>query len=145
MKIERIVVGLDDSPRAPFVLESALAIAARHGAKLWVVRAAGLTSPLPAEVLSIRPDDVPSILQKSERKRLEALVAAAHPSVPVELVVEVGAAADVICGLAKSVRADVVVVGSHGYRGLDHLLGTTAQRVANLAPCSVLVVRPPMQ
>lgn len=145
MKIERIVVGLDDSPRAPFVLESALTIASRHGAKVWVVRAAGLTSPLPQEVLSVRPDDVPAIVEKSERKRLEELVAAAKPTVPVELVVEVGAASDVICTLAKTVRADVVVVGSHGYRGLDHLLGTTAQRVANLAPCSVLVVRPPMK
>jgi len=145
MKIERIIVGLDDSPRAPFVLEAALGVAARHQAKLWVVRAAGLTSPLPQEVLSVRPDDVPAILEKNERKRLEELVTAANPSVPVELVVEVGAASDVICALAKRIRADVVVVGSHGYRGLDHLLGTTAERVANLAPCSVLVVRPPMQ
>ncbi len=145
MDIERIVVGLDDSPRAPFVLESALGIAARHGAKLWIVRAAGLVSPLPQEVLSVRPDDVPAILEKSERKRLEELVAAAKPSVPVEIVVEIGAASDVICELAKKVRAHVVIVGSHGYRGLDHLLGTTAERVANLAPCSVLVVRPPMQ
>lgn len=145
MNIERIVVGLDDSPRAPFVLEAALGIAARHEAKLWIVRAAGLTSPLPQEVLSVRPDDVPAILERTEKKRLEQLVNAAKPSVPVELVVEIGAASDVICGLAKRVRAHVIVVGSHGYRGLDHILGTTAERVANLAPCSVLVVRPPMQ
>ena len=37
--------------------------------------------------------------------------------------------------------ADLVVIGSHGYGGLDRLLGTTAAKVANRAPCSVLVVR----
>lgn len=145
MQIERIVVGLDDSPRAPSVLEAAIAVATRHGAKLWAVRAAGISSHLPPEVLSVRPDDVPAILRQAEQKRLEALLASQKPSVETEIVVEIGSAADVICGLAKRIRADVVIVGSHGYRGLDHLLGTTAERVANTAPCSVLVVRPPMK
>lgn len=145
MQIGTIVVGLDDSQRAPFVLEAALSIAFRHGAKLWVVRAVGLQNKLPPEMLSVRPDDVPAILEKAERARLEELLKRANPQVETDIVVETGAASDVICGLAKRLRADVVIVGSHGYRGLDHLLGTTAQRVANTAPCSVLVVRPPMQ
>lgn len=145
MRIETIVVGLDDSPRAPSVLEAALTIAGRHEAKLWIVRAAGLSSQLPKEVLSVRPDDVPAILKATERERLEDLFRTANPTVDAELVVEIGSASDVICGLAKQVRADLVIIGSHGYRGLDHLLGTTAQRVANTAPCSVLVVRPSMQ
>lgn len=145
MQIGTIIVGLDDSPRAPFVLDAALSIASRHEAKLWIVRAVGLQSPLPPEVLSVRPDDVPAILERTERARLEELLRQAKPEVKTEIVVEVGSASDVICGLAKRLDADMVIVGSHGYRGLDHLLGTTAQRVANTAPCSVLVVRPPMQ
>jgi nucleotide-binding universal stress UspA family protein len=37
----------------------------------------------------------------------------------------------------------LIVIGSHGYGGLDRVLGTTAARVVNHALCSVLVVRPP--
>lgn len=145
MQIERIVVGLDDSPRAPDVLRAALTIASRHEAKLCILRAVGLSSRIPEELLSVRPDEVPQALQRIERQRLEELVEDAKPSMPVELFVEVGRAADVICQFASQHRASLVIVGSHGYRGLDRLLGTTAERVANTAPCSVLVVRPPMQ
>jgi universal stress protein F len=34
-----------------------------------------------------------------------------------------------------------VVIGSHGYGGLDRVLGTTAAKIVNHASCSVLVVR----
>jgi nucleotide-binding universal stress UspA family protein len=35
---------------------------------------------------------------------------------------------------------DLIVIGSHGYHGLDRVLGTTAARVSNLARRNVLVV-----
>ena len=35
----------------------------------------------------------------------------------------------------------MIVIGSHGYGGLDRILGTTAARVVNHALCSVFVVR----
>lgn len=39
-------------------------------------------------------------------------------------------------------RADLVVVGTHGRTGLDHImLGSTAERVIKQAPCPVLTVR----
>lgn len=40
--------------------------------------------------------------------------------------------------------ADVIFIGSHGYCGLDRLLGTTAAKVVNHATCSVFVVRAPL-
>ena len=66
--------------------------------------------------------------------------------VPAELVERVearlGAPWQVICDLATVEKVDLIVIGTHGYSGIDHLLGTTATRVVNHAPCSVLVVRP---
>ncbi len=41
---------------------------------------------------------------------------------------------------AVEIDADLVVIGSHGYRGWDRLLGTTAGRVVDLADRNVLVV-----
>lgn len=142
MKIERIVVGLDGSPRAPGVLDAAVSLAKEHGAALVVVRAVGVSAHLPAEVLSVRPDEVPALLAKAEARALDAQLANVPSELVGETLVELGSPADVVCAAARRVKADLVVVGSHGFRGLDHVLGTTAARVVNSAPCSVLVVRP---
>ena len=43
---------------------------------------------------------------------------------------------------AKSLDADMIVLTTHGYTGLAHvLLGSTAERVVRNADCAVLVVR----
>jgi universal stress protein A len=43
--------------------------------------------------------------------------------------------------LAKDIKADLVVIGTHGRHGLGLLLGSTANAVLHGAPCDVLVVR----
>ena len=44
---------------------------------------------------------------------------------------------------ARSQHADLIVISTHGFSGLDHLImGSTAERVVRHAPCPVLVVRP---
>ena len=53
-----------------------------------------------------------------------------------------GRAADVLCEVATERRAGLILIGTHGYDRVDRVLGTTAARVTNMAPCSVLVVRP---
>lgn len=48
-----------------------------------------------------------------------------------------------IVNAAKEIGVDLIVIGSHGYTGLGRLLlGSTADRVLQYAPCPVLVVRP---
>jgi len=52
-------------------------------------------------------------------------------------------AAEEIAQLASDVHADIIVVGTHGRRGLRRLfLGSVAEAVVRLAQCPVLVVRP---
>lgn len=54
----------------------------------------------------------------------------------------VGHAEEVIINTAKEWGADLIVLGSHGYRGFQKfLLGSVSQAVASHAPCSVEVVR----
>ncbi len=48
----------------------------------------------------------------------------------------------IICETAQEVRADLIVLGTHGRTGLRHvLLGSTAERVLTIAPCPVLTIR----
>ena len=55
----------------------------------------------------------------------------------------VGSPADEIVQLAVDLDADLIVVGTHGRRGIERLvLGSTAERVVRLGRCPVYVVRP---
>lgn len=48
-----------------------------------------------------------------------------------------------IIDLAERENADLIVIGTHGRTGFDHLItGSVAEKVARLAPCPVLLVRP---
>jgi nucleotide-binding universal stress UspA family protein len=56
--------------------------------------------------------------------------------------VEEGDARDAILNRAESWRADLIVVGSHGRKGLDRfLIGSVSEAVARQARCSVEIVR----
>lgn len=49
-----------------------------------------------------------------------------------------------ICSMARDWRADLIVVGTHGYRGLQRLLhGSVSESVLKHAPCSVEIIREP--
>jgi universal stress protein A len=49
-----------------------------------------------------------------------------------------------IVNVAKEIGVDLIVIGSHGFAGLGRLLlGSTADRVLQYAPCPVLVVKDP--
>jgi nucleotide-binding universal stress UspA family protein len=62
--------------------------------------------------------------------------------VRVETLVREGDPGTEIIQEAESWPADLIVVASHGHRGLKRLLlGSTAQYVTNHAPCSVEIVR----
>jgi universal stress protein A len=50
-----------------------------------------------------------------------------------------------ITAVAAKIDASLIVLGTHGRTGLDHLLfGSTAERVVRLATCPVLTVRLPV-
>ena len=56
--------------------------------------------------------------------------------------IRTGHAYQEICGLAKELNIDLIVLASRGNTGLKRLvLGSTAERVVRFSPCPVLVVR----
>lgn len=139
--MNRILVGLDGSPRAPGVLAAAEAIARSQGAKLVLMRSVGLPPDVPQDFWKLSDEPLLDVL----KRRTEAYLAEQAATVPKELLERaecvVGVPWQGICAAAQRDAVDLVVVGSHGYSGLDCILGTTAAKVVNHAPCSVLVVR----
>lgn len=67
------------------------------------------------------------------------------PDLTLDITTEVlrGYADQQIVEVAKRWKADLIVVGSHGYGFLGRLLGSVSNGVVHNAPCSVMVVRKP--
>ena len=143
MNVRRILVGLDGSPREPLVLAAAQDLALRFDATLLLVRAVGLPPEIPAQAWLNPTLSVKAYLEKVAHEGLErcanTLCEALRSSC--ELDVVVASPWEALCMCAQAREADMIVIGSHGYGGLDRILGTTAARVVNHALCSVYVVR----
>jgi nucleotide-binding universal stress UspA family protein len=139
--MKRILVGLDGSPRAADVLAAAVTIGRAQAARLVLLRAIGLPAEVPQDFWKTTEQPLIDVLKERAEQYLREEVA----KVPTEVLggseVGIGAPWQVICDAARTLQADLVVIGSHGYSGIDRLLGTTAAKVVNHAPCSVLVVR----
>jgi universal stress protein F len=141
--MKRILVGFDHSPRAAAVLARAASIAGATNAELYVLRAIGLPAELPADAFRSAPDEVVEQLRAESVRELERAALSLGPKQVVHVLVRVGAPWSAVCTAAREHDVDLVVVGSHGYDALDHVLGTTAAKIVNHADRSVLVVREP--
>ena len=145
MNVRRILVGLDGSPRETLVLAAAQDLALRFGAALRLVRAVGIPPEIPAEAWLAPACSLKAYLEQAAHDGLErcaqTLCDALRSSCTLHVVV--ASPWEALCLCAQTQQAELIVIGSHGYGGLDRILGTTAARVVNHAPCSVFVVRPP--
>ncbi|HXN34505.1 MAG TPA: universal stress protein [Polyangiaceae bacterium] len=141
--MKQILVGLDGSPRAAGVLGTALKMARAQGAKLTLLRSVGLPPDVPQDFWKTSDEPLPELL----RRRAQAYLDECASGVPSDLLADcqviIGVPWQTICDTAQRIHADMVVIGSHGYAGLDRLLGTTAAKVVNHAQCTVVVVREP--
>jgi nucleotide-binding universal stress UspA family protein len=93
------------------------------------------TAPVPAPTV-VRSDSSEAALT-----RLRDLVPEAFRGTW-EVALAVGRPADTIIRLARERNADLIVMGTHGRTGLEHLvMGSVAEKVVRLAPCPVLTVK----
>ena len=138
--IRRILVALDGSPRAPMVFARAVELARGHGAELILFRAFALPQEFPAAGAGTPPDTLGPTLEHAAERDLEAY-AASEPEIATRVVVKPELSPDrAILTASDQLNVDLIVIGNHGYRGLDRILGTTAVRVLHGAKRDVLIV-----
>ncbi len=143
--MKRILVGLDGSKRAPLVMAAAAQLAKLTGARLIVYRAISIPTDMPQELLTMIDRRLEDVLISNARSDLERLAIEAGAREQVEqFVVTLATAWDGVCRIATEYNVDLVVIGSHGYGGLDRVLGTTASKVVNHTDRSLFVVRQPV-
>jgi nucleotide-binding universal stress UspA family protein len=140
MPFERILAAIDGSESSDRAFAKALELAEVTKARLTALAIEG---PLPAYAATI--GEVEEVKREKDLF-FDALAAAARDraaaaGVEIELDVRPGHAAEVISHVAAEGRYDLVVLGRRGHFLRDHLLGSTADRVAQHAPCPVMIVR----
>jgi nucleotide-binding universal stress UspA family protein len=146
MEIRRILFATDFSEGSSHALPYAADIARQYGAKLFLVhviydvaKSAGWYVP------HVSIDEIYHDMEKSARAELEkSFVDEMRGLKDVERVVLKGIPYEEISKFAGEKKIDLVVLGTHGRRGIDRMLfGSTAEQVVRNAPCPVLSVRIP--
>ncbi|HEV8631869.1 MAG TPA: universal stress protein, partial [Thermoanaerobaculia bacterium] len=139
----RVLVATDFSDTAEAAVEWGSELARARGGTVLLVHALDFHGPL-TDFLPA-PPDLDEHLQGAAAARLTELAATlGSRGLQVETRLEHGVASQAIVRVAEQVAPDLLVLGSRGLTpGLGHLLlGSTAQRVVQHAPCPVLTVHP---
>jgi nucleotide-binding universal stress UspA family protein len=149
MPLQRILVGVDYSPCSNAALELAWSFAAMSGATVDVLHVFRPPESVPPE-FTISSDQgnrsLTTLLRERAQQDMQALLAQAkHAGISIgSALLEDGDPARCIVERAASGNYDLVVVGTHGRSGLEHLLlGSVAEKVVRHCPKAVLTVRRP--
>ena len=145
IRLRRILHPTDFTRASTAAFKRAVARAKADRAQLLIVHVLSPAVPMAGEGY-ISPkvyDDLESSAQNYAKKRLAALQAKARAAgaKAVTLLMD-GVADQQIVRAARSKKADLIVIGTHGRTGLaKFFLGSVASRVVATAPCPVLTVR----
>lgn len=144
-EIKKILVPIDFSENSTKLLQHAVDMAGKSGASIVVMyvvegidKYAGLSVPH-ISLAEVEKELVQSAKNKMERFLEENL----DPSVAHEAIVLNGDIAEEINNFAANEGVDMIIMGTHGYKGLEKVLfGSVAERIVKTAPCPVLTCNP---
>ncbi|MBL9016209.1 MAG: universal stress protein [Myxococcales bacterium] len=138
-----ILVPTDLSEGAEQALDYACELAQTLGATIHLVNVIGIPAlgvpelglAMTSTVIDqIMIDNQTALEKLAESKRCSALIG--------QVMLKTGDAKDVINQTAKELGADLIVMSTHGRRGITRaLLGSVTETVVRSAPCPVLTVR----
>jgi universal stress protein A len=144
-RISRILHATDFSKASARALNEAVELAKQNRAELMIIH---VMEPTPyvagdelgtAEIYTKLEDAAKRAAEASMSKLLKRLK---QSKIKVQGSLLTGSAPDQIVNAAKSKKANMIVIGTHGRTGLSKLLmGSVAGKVISLASCPVLTVR----
>jgi len=144
MQINTILFPTDFSQGARAAMDYALSLARDYKARLimlYVIQDISIAEWYVPSSLSVT--DMMEEMEKSASREMEKWAAeAAEKAKDIEKVVVHGVPFVEIIRTAKEKKVDLIVIGTHGRTGIDHMLfGSTAEKVVRKSPCPVLTVR----
>jgi nucleotide-binding universal stress UspA family protein len=137
----KIVLAIDESRFSEAATQAVIAQYQQHGTEVKVLNVVDLPLPIPTSdaaafrELSLKHGQ--ELVQRAERLLSKA-------GYKTQTAVEEGDPKSKIIDQAKKWKADLIVMGSHGRKGINRfLVGSVAEAVSRHASCSVEIVRIP--
>ncbi len=135
-----LLIPFDGSNSSQKALTRACALSKVDGAEVSVL----YVIPRYEEMMDFfKTDTIKKSLFKEAEKIVEgAKKIAAGLGVQIKAVVQEGHAGDKIVEIADTLKHDLIVVGTHGWRGVDKaIMGSTVERIIAHASCPILIAR----
>ena len=145
MATQHLLVPVDFSENAQQALEYAIRLASKLEARLTLLHVIQAL-PLGGGDMGVTvPYTYLEVLEAEIARRMQAcLERVTAVGLEGESIIVKGVPFQEILETAKTQQVDLIVMGTYGRTGLQHvLLGSVAEKVVRLAPCPVLVVRQP--
>ncbi len=142
--IKRILCAVDFSPASANVTEYAKALARRFDAHVLVLYVAPTMNRYSLfQVPTTAIESFVGAIVAGAREKMEQYVSSAFAGVDAMGLVDSGDPAEGILRAVQTEEADMVVMGTHGRKGIDRIVfGSVAAEVARKCPVPVLTVRP---
>ena len=143
--LKNILVPIDFNEASNAAVEHGRALAASFDASLHLLHV--VTEPFHETWAGYAPGagflDVVDRRQAEAQKRLERLIPQTElGNGRIVVATTWGDPSDEVLKYARNHSIDLIVCGTHGRRGWDHvMMGSVAERIVRLAPCPVLTVR----
>jgi len=144
IEIQRILCPVDFSDYSRHALDHAVALARRYESTITVLH---VSSTVPAAAYAPgMPGFEPIVLTREDRDQLLAelkrfVETESTPGVPMDAVIREGDTTSEILGQATAMKAELLVMGTHGRSGFEKfLLGSVTEKVLRKAGCPVLTV-----
>lgn len=141
-RLQRILVPIDFSDCAKKALQYPIPLAKQYEASLTLIYvvptqyAVGEFGGLDYASLEIE------VRTNGEKELAKLALEEVRDEVPTDTLVRAGPPAFEIIEAARELPADVIIISTHGYTGLKHvMLASVVEHVVRRAPCPVLVVR----
>jgi nucleotide-binding universal stress UspA family protein len=141
----RILFATDFSPASRKAFTTAIAMAGANHAALTILHVVVPFTPIvPEQYVDAQTwDRIDHEARQYSQRQLRTLVKRAkNAGIRAQSLLLEGYSADVIARAARSTRADLLVVGTHGRSGLSKFfVGSVASRLVATAPCPLVTVR----
>jgi nucleotide-binding universal stress UspA family protein len=142
IEIRRILCPTDFSEFAQRALHQAVPIARWYDASLTALHVVPPAVAVDGVVpYAVPPLSSPAVRASLERQLLEFVAPARAAGIATDTVLREGPAVAGVLDLARTLPADLLVMGTHGQGGLERLvLGSVTEAVLRKAPCPVLTI-----
>jgi nucleotide-binding universal stress UspA family protein len=139
MDIHKILIAIDNNPSAEMVASSGLQLAKQYNAEIALVSIPTTDDESAPDAATLRERD--DMMEQNLNTSQLNVIRKIFKNIPVKTFVAKGVPYKVIIETAESWGADMIVMGTHGRKGLPHLLlGSVAEDVIRHAKKTLVII-----